>query len=207
MPRKKAIIEGVAAGTPLAKEDRHMAENHMAENEVETILAAGDAAPVIIEDPVIPPVEEIQSEPAVLSIVNVVEESISESRIEPEAAIIEAVLTDDSEVLKALADEGSHGSESFVGPFTRSFLRRAMEATNEYSKTCLEKRAAFAGALLSAKSFENALRIQNSYAKSAYTQSVAHFMKMSSLYWNCLGEASKPVGHAVTKAEPARKQV
>lgn len=203
MARKKARIDGVAAGTLSAN------EGHMAENEedtvpaAETVAAAEDAGPAVMENSVIPPVEDIQAEPLVVSVVGSVEETVDESTVDPVAGIVEAALTDDFEVLAELRTEGLREADSLAANYTGNFLIFTKEAAN-YSKDCFKTRAAFAEALRSAKSLESAVQFQNSYAKAAYARLMAHLIKMNGLYWNLLGEASRPIERAIAKADRAK---
>ena len=161
--RKAAVIETREEFVPQS------IENSFPETSAEPILEAGGE-----------PIPETK------------EDSAIQSNVDPVAGIVEAALAEDFEVLEELGNEGVKAAESVARSYSGSFQMFATE-TADYAKQCFENRAAFAGALLGAKSFESAVQLQTSYAKSAYASFLAHLMKMNGLYWNLLGEASKPI--------------
>ncbi|HUZ90537.1 MAG TPA: phasin family protein [Methylocella sp.] len=162
--RKAAVIETRKESAP------ESIENSFPETSAEPILETGRE-----------PIPETKEDSA-----------IEESNVDPVAGIVEAALAGDFEVLEELGNEGVKAAESVARSYSGSFQMFATE-TADYAKQCFENRAAFAGALLGAKSFESAVQLQTSYAKSAYASFLAHLMKMNGLYWNLLGEASKPI--------------
>jgi Phasin protein len=123
------------------------------------------------------------------SLTEIKQDSAINSSVDPVAGIVEAALAEDFEVLEELGNEGAKAAESVARSCSGSFQMFATE-TADYAKQCFESRAAFAGALLGTKSFESAVQVQTSYAKSAYARFLAHLLKMSGLYWNLLGEAT-----------------
>lgn len=165
-----------------------MAETHedTAPPAEETVVATEDSDPATGEESRFPPVEEIQVEPSPQSVASIVEETAAGASVDPVAAITEAALAEDFEVLEELGNEGLKAAKSAASTFSESFQLFAAEAA-DYSKERLESRAAFVEALLGAKSLESAAQIQTSYAKSAYARFMAHVMKTSGLYWNFLG--------------------
>ena len=197
MARKSRRTQDVGSEAPLAD------ESPLTEIVEKTVPLSEDAIRAATENSVTPPFEDIQAEPGILSIASAVEEGGDGSKIDPVTGIVEAALTDDFEVLEELGDESLRAAQSLTRPYAENFRMLAVEAAN-YSKTCAETRAAFAGALLTAKSLEKAVQFQNSYAKSAYARFMAHLLKMNGLYWSLLGEASKPVTQDLTKAPRAQ---
>jgi len=131
------------------------------------------------------------------------EESVVVSPVDPVAGIVEAALAEDFEVLEELGTEVLEEAESVASSFSGSVQMFATEAS-DYSKNCCESSTAFVGALLGAKSYESAVLLQASYAKSVYARFLAHLMKMSGLYWNLLGEASKPIEKLTARADRAK---
>jgi hypothetical protein len=123
------------------------------------------------------------------SLTEIKQDSAINSSVDPVAGIVEAALAEDFEVLEKLGNEGAKAAESVARSCSGSIQMFATE-TADYAKQCFESRAAFAGALLGTKSFESAVQVQTSYAKSAYARFLAHLLKMSGLYWNLLGEAT-----------------
>jgi hypothetical protein len=194
MARKSRRTEGVGSEAPLANESPMTETRGETVPAVEkTVLPSEDAVRAATENSVTPPFEDIQAEPGILFIASAGEEG----------GIVEATLTDDFEVLEELGDESLRAAQSLARPYAENFRMLAVEAAN-YSKNCAETRAAFAGALLTAKSLEKAVQFQNSYAKSVYARFMAHLLKMNGLYWSLLGEASKPVTQVLTKAPRAQ---
>jgi hypothetical protein len=131
------------------------------------------------------------------------EESVVVSPVDPVAGIVEAALAEDFEVLEELGTEVLEEAESVASSFSGSVQMFATEAS-DYSKNCCESSTAFVGALLGAKSYESAVLLQASYAKSVYARFLAHLMKMSGLYWDLLGEASKPIEKLTARADRAK---
>ena len=131
------------------------------------------------------------------------EESEVVSPVDPVAGIVEAALAEDFEVLEELGTEVLEEAESVASSFSGSVQMFATEAS-DYSKNCCESSTAFVGALLGAKSYESAVLLQASYAKSVYARFLAHLMKMSGLYLNLLGEASKPIEKLTARADRAK---
>jgi hypothetical protein len=204
MARKSRRTEGVGSEAPLANESPMTETRGETVPAVEkTVLPSEDAVRAATENSVTPPFEDIQAEPGILSIASAGEEGGDGSKIDPVTGIVEAALTDDFEVLEELGDESLRAAQSLARPYAENFRMLAVEAAN-YSKNCAETRAAFAGALLTAKSLEKAVQFQNSYAKSVYARFMAHLLKMNGLYWSLLGEASKPVTQVLTKAPRAQ---
>ena len=131
------------------------------------------------------------------------EESVVVSPVDPVAGIVEAALAENFEVLEELGTEVLEEAESVASSFSGSVQMFATEAS-DYSKNCCESSTAFVGALLGAKSYESAVLLQASYAKSVYARFLAHLMKMSGLYLNLLGEASKPIEKLTARADRAK---
>jgi hypothetical protein len=201
MARKSRRAEDIAAGAPSANE-RPMAEP--GENIIpatgETFPISEDAGGAATENSVLPTAEDIQAEPDnVFSVVSGVAEREGGSPLNPDSAIVEAALTDDFEVLEEIGDESLRVVESLARPYSENFRMFAQEAA-DYSKSCFETRATYSKALLTAKSLENAVQFQNSYAKSAYAGLMAHLLKMNVLYFSLLGEAARQVTPLITKA-------
>jgi hypothetical protein len=84
--------------------------------------------------------------------------------------------------------------------FSNNILAIAGEATN-YSKTYLDKRLAFVGKLLGAKSFDTVIQIQSEYAKTSFEDFVAQTKKIGELYSDLAKVVFKPVEEAVAKSQ------
>ena len=83
---------------------------------------------------------------------------------------------------------------------TKSFQAIAAEAT-DYSKKSLEQNTAFVEKLFGVRKFEDAVALQQDYAKSTYEGFVAQATKMGELYTGLAREAFKPVENVVSKVK------
>ena len=77
--------------------------------------------------------------------------------------------------------------------------------TQDYSKKSFEKGRAFAEKLLGVKKFDEAVALQQEYAKSAYEDFVAQTTKMGELYTDLAKEVFKPIETAAKTFSPAAK--
>jgi hypothetical protein len=74
----------------------------------------------------------------------------------------------------------------------------------DYSKKSMDEGTKTVEKLLGAKSFDNAIEIQNAYFKSAYEGFVAQATKFGSLYADLARETYKPFEAQVAKATAAK---
>jgi len=77
--------------------------------------------------------------------------------------------------------------------------------TQDYSKKSFEKSRAFAEKLLGVKKFDEAVALQQEYAKGAYEDFVAQATKLGELYTDLAKEAFKPLESAAKTFTPAVK--
>ena len=70
----------------------------------------------------------------------------------------------------------------------------------DYSKKSVEEGSKTMEKLLGAKSFDNAIEIQNAYLKSAYEGFVSQTAKLGSLYADLARETYKPFESQIAKA-------
>jgi hypothetical protein len=77
--------------------------------------------------------------------------------------------------------------------------------TADYSKKSFEEGSAALEKLMGAKSFEKAVEIQTTYAKTAYEGFVAQATKMGELYADLAKESYKPFESFVGKTAPVAK--
>ncbi len=75
--------------------------------------------------------------------------------------------------------------------------------TTDYSKRSMESGAAFIEKLLGVNKFDQAVQLQQEYAKSSYEGLVAEMTKLGEMYANIAKEAFKPVEGAMTKVKTA----
>jgi phasin family protein len=79
---------------------------------------------------------------------------------------------------------------------------QAIAAENtEYAKKSLEQGSAFVEKLLGATKFEDALALNQEFAKASYEGFVAQATKLGELYANVAKEAFKPVEGAMSKLQ------
>jgi phasin family protein len=110
------------------------------------------------------------------------------------------------DAIQKLTDESQKfGKEGFDAAL-RSYgeLNRGLQAiaakTADYAKKSFEDGTRAFEQLLGAKSLEQAIEIQSTYAKKAYDAWVAEATKLSELYVNLARDAYKPVEQVVKKA-------
>jgi hypothetical protein len=77
--------------------------------------------------------------------------------------------------------------------------------TQDYSKKSFEKGRAFAEKILGVKKFDEALALQQEYAKSSYEDFVAQATKMGELYTDLAKEVFKPIETAAKTFNPGVK--
>ena len=83
-------------------------------------------------------------------------------------------------------------SMRMLGEFNKNLQHIAAETT-DYTKRSFEDGTATFEKLISAKSLEQAMEIQTSYAKRAYDEYMAQMTKIGSMYAELAKEAYKPV--------------
>ncbi len=89
---------------------------------------------------------------------------------------------------------------SVAASLAKGFQTIAAETT-DFSKKSIETNSAYVEKMLSAKSLDDAIRIQSEYAKSTYEGFVAQATKVGELYANLAKEAFKPVETVFAKAQ------
>jgi hypothetical protein len=77
--------------------------------------------------------------------------------------------------------------------------------TQDYSKKSFAKGRAFAEKILGVKKFDEALALQQEYAKSSYEDFVAQATKMGELYTDLAKEVFKPIETAAKTFNPGVK--
>jgi hypothetical protein len=77
--------------------------------------------------------------------------------------------------------------------------------TQDYSKKSFEKGRAFAEKLLGVKKFDEAVALQQEYAKTSYEDFVAQATKIGELYTDLAKEVFKPIETAAKTFNPAAK--
>ncbi len=100
------------------------------------------------------------------------------------------------EDFQKLGQSNTDAAMRLVGEWSKGWQTIATEFT-DYSKRSFEEGTATFEKLLSAKTIEQAVEIQSSYAKRAYDDYVAQVTKIGSLYSDLAKEAYKPVEKAM----------
>ena len=80
-------------------------------------------------------------------------------------------------------------------------LQAIAAETTDYSKRSLESSSAFVEKLLGVSKFDQAIALQQDFAKTSYEGFVAELTKLGELYANVAKEAFKPVEGAISKAK------
>lgn len=100
------------------------------------------------------------------------------------------------EDLQKLGQSNTDTAMRMMGEWSKNWQTIATEFT-DYSKRSFEESTATFEKLLSAKTIEQAVEIQSSYAKRAYDDYMAQMSKIGSLYSDLAKEAYKPVEKAM----------
>ena len=112
-------------------------------------------------------------------------------------------------MVKSLEDMQKFGKDG-VEAALRSFDAYAKNAQSiaqelaDYSKKSVDEGTKTVEKLFGAKSFENAIEIQNAYLKSAYEGFVSQATKVGSLYADLARETYRPFESQVAKATGAK---
>ncbi len=85
---------------------------------------------------------------------------------------------------------------------SKQFQAIAAETT-DYSKRSLESSAAFVEKLLGVTKFDQAIALQQDFAKASYEGFVAEMSKLGEMYAGVAKEAFKPVEGAIAKVKTA----
>jgi len=96
---------------------------------------------------------------------------------------------DQLEAVQAAAGEVSKGLQAIAAE------------TTDYSKRSLESTSAFVEKLLGVKKLDEAIALQQEFAKTSYEGYVAQVTKLGELYTNVAKVAFKPVEGAIAKAK------
>ena len=80
-------------------------------------------------------------------------------------------------------------------------LQAIAAETTDYSKKSVESGSAFVEKLLSVKELNEAIALQQEFAKTTYEGFVAQVTKLGELYTNVAKEAFKPVEAAIAKVK------
>ena len=109
-------------------------------------------------------------------------------------------------MMQSFDEAGKYGKE-FLDSGLKSFAslstgtQAIVAEANDYSKKAFDAGAAALEKLMTAKSLEKAMEIQNDYAKSAYEGFVAEATKLGELYTGLAREAYKPFEVAFAHAK------
>jgi hypothetical protein len=112
-------------------------------------------------------------------------------------------------MVKNLEDMQSFGKDS-VETALKSFdvyaknVQSIAQEVADYSKKSVDEGTKTMEKLFGAKSFDNAMEIQNAYLKNAYEGFVSQATKLSSLYVDMARETYKPYESAIAKATGAK---
>jgi hypothetical protein len=129
-----------------------------------------------------------------------IDAAIVEAAVTPEFEVLEEFSKEGLETVEELSREGLEAAELATGSFAEA-LRKLTAETADYSKKSFDKGSAFFGELRQAKSLPTAFQIQASYARSACICFLKHLSEMNALYWNLVKEASKLASKPAGQAE------
>jgi hypothetical protein len=103
------------------------------------------------------------------------------------------------EELQKFGKENVEATLKSFDAYARNIQSIAQEVA-DYSKKSLDEGARTAEKLFGAKSFENAIEIQNAYLKSAYEGFISEATKLGSLYVDLARETYRPFESQFAKA-------
>lgn len=106
------------------------------------------------------------------------------------------------ESFQAFGKEQLEATAASASSVTKSLQAIAAEA-GDYSKKSLEQNTAFVEKLLTVRKLDEAVALQQDFAKSAYEGFVSQMTKMGELYTGLAKEAFKPVETAMAKVKAA----
>ncbi|HET6378274.1 MAG TPA: phasin family protein [Methylocella sp.] len=117
-----------------------------------------------------------------------------------DAGVFEAAVSDEIEVVEELGKEELEAAEAAVVSLAESFRKFAGE-TASFSLESIEAGSAFAGDLLQAKSFPDAMKIQLDFVMASCLRLLEYFGKMGGLYWIMMRGGEMPVSSEAAKAK------
>jgi hypothetical protein len=100
------------------------------------------------------------------------------------------------EAYQKLSKDGFDATVHSFGEVNKGFQAIAAEVT-DYSKEVFDDGMRAWEQRLGVKSFDQAIRIQSEYAKTAYDKHIAEFSKLSEMYAGMARSAYRPVEDAV----------
>ncbi len=113
-------------------------------------------------------------------------------------------MTANFEQFQQIGKEQIEAVQAAAGEVAKAMQAIAAETT-DYSKKSLESGSAFVEKLLGVQKVEEAIALQQDFAKSSYESLVAQATKLGELYTNAAKEAFKPVEGAIAKVQAAAK--
>jgi hypothetical protein len=108
------------------------------------------------------------------------------------------------EDMQKLGKDHVEAATAAAASVTKGFQTIAAE-TSDYSKRSLETGSAYVEKLLGARKIEDAVQIQQDFAKTAYEGFVAQATRMGELYANLAREAFRPIEGALAKTQPVAR--
>jgi len=122
----------------------------------------------------------------------------------PAATAKDEIMVANFDNVQQLGKDQFEAASSTASAIAKGWQGIAAE-TQDYSKKSFEKGRAFAEKLLGVKKFDEAIALQQEYAKSAYEDFVAQATKMGELYTGLAKEVFKPLESAARTFNPAAK--
>lgn len=108
------------------------------------------------------------------------------------------------EAFQKFGKEQIEASTAAASEFAKNLQAIAAEAS-DYSKKAIETNSAYFEKLVGVKKLEEAINLQQEYAKEAYDTFVARATKFGELYSKLAKDAFKPVEGVVAKAQESVK--
>jgi hypothetical protein len=143
--------------------------------------------------------EDAPLEPAKTSFESEPNEDLAEEAA-VDAAVFEAAVGDEIEVVEELGKEELEAAEAAVVSLAES-LRKFAGETASFSLESIEAGSAFAGDLLQAKSLPDVMKIQLDFVMASCLRLLEYFGKMGGLYWIMMRSGEMPVSGEAAKAK------
>jgi hypothetical protein len=129
-----------------------------------------------------------------------IDAAIVEAAVTPEFEIVEELEREGIEAVEVIGEQGLQAAQRATVCYADN-LRKLTVQTASFSRDSLDNGSAFLGELLRANSMPSVFHLQLEYVRSAYARLLKHLAEVNGLYWNFVQESSKLSGKPAAKAE------
>jgi hypothetical protein len=118
-----------------------------------------------------------------------IDAAIVEAAVTPEFEIVEELEREGIEAVEVIGEQGLQAAQRATVCYADN-LRKLTAQTASFSRDSLASGSAFLGEILQANSVPSVLHLQLEYVGSAYVRLLKHFVEVNGLYWNFVQESS-----------------